>query len=233
MKAPGLKAPDFAESFRTVRTALLIALALRIVLFQPYTIPSDSMEPALRKGDYIVVSKFAYGWSRWSIPFGPPLFKGRLFGRGPQRGDIVVFRLPRDPGQTYVKRLIGLPGDRVQVKDGAVHVNGRAIPRIPLGPGRDPDDPQVAVTRWAETRPGGKRYVTLDRGPRDGDDTGVFLVPEGQYFMMGDNRDNSSDSRWPRQAGVGFVPAENLVGRAEIILAAWPPRLERFLRRLQ
>lgn len=228
-----MKTRNLIDTAKAVVTALLIALVLRTVLFQPFTIPSGSMEPALRSGDYVVVSKFAYGWSRWSMPLGPPLFKGRLFGRDPARGDVVVFRLPRDTSIDYIKRVVGLPGDRVQMKGGAVFVNGAPLPSRVLGPGTDPDEPQVAVIRRWETQSGGRGYVTLDRGFSDGDDTGVFLVPEDAYFVMGDNRDNSADSRWPRQTGVGFVPAENLVGRAEVILAGWPLRPERILRKVQ
>ena len=220
--SPHSGAKEAVEVVKTVVYALLIALVLRVVLFQPYTIPSDSMEPALRKGDYIVVSKFSYGWSRYSLPFGPPLFHGRIFGHPPQRGDIIVFQLPRDPHQTYIKRLIGLPGDRIEVRAGAVYVNGKAIPRENIGPGQDPDAPEIAVTEYREAKPNGQTYVTLDQGPgHDGDDTGSFLVPEGRYFFMGDNRDNSLDSRWPSQFGVGFVPAENIVGKAQMILFAW------------
>ncbi len=207
---------------QTIATALLIALVLRTVLIQPYTIPSASMEPTLLNGDYLVVSKFRYGWSRYSLPFAPPLLRGRLFGRDPRRGDIVVFQLPRDPSQTYVKRLVGLPGDRIQVRGGVVSVNGKAIPQAVLGAAEDPDRPGARVMQLRETKPDGERYLTFDRGEgRDGDDTGVYQVPAGEYFLMGDNRDNSSDSRWPREIGVGFVPAENLVGRAEYVLASW------------
>jgi signal peptidase I len=220
-KANG-KAGEAFEVVKTVVYTLLIALAIRTILFQPYTIPSDSMEPALLKGDYIIVSKYSYGWSRFSLPFGPPIFHGRLFQHSPQRGDVIVFQLPRDPGQTYIKRLIGLPGDRVEVKGGAVYVNGKPIPRAYIGASHDPDDPSIAVSRFRETKPNGQTYVTLDQGPgHDGDDTDPYVVPAGEYFFMGDNRDNSLDSRWPTIIGVGFVPAENLVGKAEIILASW------------
>jgi signal peptidase I len=241
-------AREALEVAKTVVYALLIALVLRVVLFQPYTIPSDSMEPALLKGDYIVVSKYSYGWSRYSIPFSPPLFHGRVMGRTPQRGDIIVFQLPRDDKETYIKRLIGLPGDRVQVIGGAVFVNGAPTPRVAIGPTQDPDMPEIPVTQYRETKPNGQSYVTLDEGPgHDGDDTDVYVVPEGHYFFMGDNRDNSLDSRWPSQIGVGFVPAENLVGKAQMILFSWREgaslfkpwtwithiELGRFFRRLQ
>lgn len=216
------KPNELLEIAKTVAIALLIALVLRVALFQPYTIPSDSMEPGLLTGDYIVVTKFSYGWSRHSIPFSPPLPAGRLFARPPQRGDVAVFQLPRDEHQTLIKRIIGLPGDRIQVKGGTVHVNGVPIRRTPLGPVEDPGEPGLVVQQDRETLPNGKTYLTLDRAPgREGDDTDVYVVPEGFYFAMGDNRDNSLDSRWPKEIGVGFIPADNIVGKARIILASW------------
>lgn len=211
------------EVAKTLIAAGLIALALRIVVFQPYTIPSSSMEPGLRTGDYVVVWKGSYGYSRASIPFNPPLPGGRILFRQPHRGDVIVFRLPRDPNQVYVKRLIGLPGDRVQVKAGQVFVNGAAIPQTPGRFVEDPEAPGRRVREVVEPRPDGKRYVTYDGGPdHEGDDTDVYVVPAGHYFFMGDNRDNSLDSRWPRAAdGVDFVPAENLVGKVEIVMVSW------------
>lgn len=216
-------AAEVVDTLRTIGLALLIALVLRVVLFQPNTIPSSSMEPNLLTGDYMLVSKYDYGWSRHSIPFSPPLPAGRLGARAPHRGDVIVFRLPRDPTQTYVKRLIGLPGDRVQVSGGQISVNGRAIPRAEAGQTQDPDSPDVTVTRVWETLPDGRRYLTFDRGPdHDGDDTEVYVVPEGYVFAMGDNRDNSLDSRWPSSVqGVGFVPMDNLLGRARMVLVSW------------
>lgn len=215
-------AAEVADTLKTVGVALLIALALRVILFQPYTIPTASMEPALLIGDYIIVSKFDYGWSRHSIPFSPPLPAGRVMGKPPQRGDVVVFKLPRNVRETYIKRLIGLPGDRVQVVGGTIWVNGVPIARTPLGPIEDPGEPGLTVTREQETKPNGQTYTTFDRGPgRPGDDTEVHVVPEGRYFVMGDNRDNSLDSRWPSEVGVGFVPADNLVGKARFILLSW------------
>ena len=209
---------------RTIALALLAAVAIQTVLFQPFTIPTSSMEPGLVTGDYIVVSKFAYGWSRASLPFNPPVGRGRLFGRAPARGDVVVFRLPRDPQATWVKRVIGLPGDRVQVLSGTVFVNGRGLAQTPLGVTQDHDSPLREVLQVRETQPAGPTYVTYDGGSsQPGDDTGVYVVPAGQYFMMGDNRDNSLDSRWPRELGVGLLPAENIVGRAEMVVASWKP----------
>ncbi len=212
------------EIVKTVVYALLIALVLRIFLFQPFTIPSASMEPNLLKGDYIIVSKFSYGYSKHSIPFSPPLFKGRVFFNAPERGDIIVFKLPSDNQTDYIKRLMGLPGDRIQVKAGVVYVNGKANARVYDGPG----DPGTCwngstVQRFRETNMDSRPYQTYDCGPRgDVDDTGVYIVPEGHYFFMGDNRDNSLDSRVaPEASGVGFVPQENLVGHARIILLSW------------
>ncbi len=214
---------ETVEIVKTVFYALLIALVLRVFLFQPFTIPSASMEPNLLQGDYIIVTKFSYGYSRHSIPFSPPLFKGRLLERAPQRGDIVVFKLPSDEKIDYIKRLIGVPGDRVQVRGGVVYVNGQMLTRVAEGLGAAGDCPTGATPqRFAETNTVGRTYMTYDCGPGDVDDTGVFVVPEGHYFFMGDNRDNSLDSRVPPEAsGVGFVPAENLVGRAHIILLSW------------
>lgn len=209
---------------KTVGGALLIALVLRVALFEPFTIPSESMEPGLLVGDYIVVTKWDYGWSNHSIPMDPPLFKGRILqSQGPARGDVVVFKLPRDPrGETLIKRVIGLPGDRVQVRGGQVWINGQPIAQTPAGRVEDPGAVGVTVERKIERRADGKAYVTFDRGEgHDGDDTDTYLVPEGKYLMMGDNRDNSLDSRWPEAIGVGFVPAENIVGHARFVLLSW------------
>lgn len=209
------------DILRTVGAGLAAAVAIQTVLFQPFTIPSSSMEPGLVTGDYLVVSKFAYGWSRASLPLNPPLPEGRLFGKTAERGDVVVFRLPRDPQATWIKRVVGLAGDRVQVRGGVVYVNDAALARQPLGLTVDHDQPGLAVRRYRETQ-GAHSYVTYDAFQGgEGDDTGVFVVPEGQYFVMGDNRDNSLDSRWPAESGVGLLPAENIVGRAEIVVASW------------
>jgi signal peptidase I len=181
------------------------------------------MEPGVRTGDYILVTKWDYGYSRASIPFSPPLFSGRLLERaGPKRGDILVFKLPRDGKTDYIKRVVGLPGDRVQVTGGQIYLNGKPIVRTAVGTTTDPGLPGVQVTSYRETAADGHPYITWDQGPgHDGDDTGEYVVPEGYYFMMGDNRDNSLDSRWPEAIGVGFVPAENIVGRARFSLVSW------------
>jgi len=218
---------DFVEIVKTVAYALLIALFLRVLLFQPFTIPSASMEPTLLEGDYIIVTKFSYGYSRHSIPFSPPLFDGRVLERKPERGDVVVFKLPRDSSTDYIKRLIGLPGDRVQMRRGRLWVNGEQIPAKELPPVMMDSGYGFtrSVQRFEETFSNGRTFVTYDFGPNgDVDDTQTFVVPEGHYFFMGDNRDNSLDSRVPAQEnGVGFVPAENLVGKAQIILLSWNP----------
>jgi signal peptidase I len=217
---------ELVEIAKTVFYALLIALVLRVLLFQPFTIPSASMVPTLLEGDYIIVSKFSYGYSRHSIPFSPPLFEGRLFGREPDRGDVVVFKLPRDDRTDYIKRLIGLPGDRVQLRDGAIYINGKPMPQEFQGDVSERTDYGLnqAVKRFIETNPEGRQYLVDDWGAGDMDNTDVLIVPEGHYFFMGDNRDNSLDSRAPEAVGVGFVPAENLVGKAQIILLSWDAR---------
>jgi signal peptidase I len=215
---------EIIDIARTVSLGLAVALALRIIVFQPFTIPSSSMEPGLVTGDYIVVSKLTYGWSRASLPFNPPLFDGRLAERLARRGDVVVFRRPHDPDQTWIKRVIGLPGDRIQVRAGQVSVNGQALAQTPLGLTHDHDAPDRPVLEVRERAPDGREYVTYDGGAdQPGDDTDVYVVPEGQYFVMGDNRDNSLDSRWPRELGVGLLPAENLIGRAKFVLLSWRP----------
>jgi signal peptidase I len=219
-------AHEAVEIVKTVVYALLIAFVIRVLLFQPFTIPSGSMEPNLLQGDYIIVSKFSYGYSRYSLslPWTPHLFDGRIVERAPHRGDIVVFKLPRDDHVDYIKRLIGLPGDRIQMKGGVVYLNGKPVPREELALPGEATPLGTEVHRFRETLPGGKTYVTNDYGPGgDVDDTDVFVVPARHYFMMGDNRDNSQDSRFPESIGVGYVPEENLVGKAEIILLSWNP----------
>jgi signal peptidase I len=221
-------ANEWVEIVKTIIYALLIALALRVLLFQPFTIPSASMEPNLFEGDYVIVSKFDYGYSRHSIPLSPPLFSGRILARPPTRGDVIVFKLPRDTTfkTDYIKRLIGLPGDRIQVRQGLVYINDKPIIRQPMPSGtEDMDDGTIRqVQRYQETLPNGVTYLTNSYGnDNEADNTGVYVVPEGQYFMMGDNRDNSSDSRFPTEVGVGYVPAENLEGRAEMVLLSWKP----------
>lgn len=201
------------ETTKVIFQALLLALVVRTFLFQPFTIPSGSMMPNLLIGDYLFVSKFSYGFSRYSFPYGPDLFDGRVWSAEPDRGDIAVFKLPRNPNIDYIKRVIGLPGDRLQMIDGALHINGVMIRRESKGEWM-PEGGGPAIPVFRETLPNGVSYDTLDITPRgEGDNTAVFEVPAGHYFFMGDNRDNSLDSRFD----VGFVPFENLVGPAQVI----------------
>ncbi len=212
------KEGGFGETIRVIFHALIIALVIRTFLFQPFNIPSGSMKNTLLVGDYLFVSKYSYGYSKYSFPLSLPLFSGRLPGDWlPERGDVVVFRLPRDPDVDYIKRVIGLPGDKIQVIDGDVHINGKAVKREPVAPWVDVEEGvrEQPVKRWKETLPSGKTFYTLDLVDNGfADNTQVYTVPPGHYFMMGDNRDNSTDSRFSQ---VGMVPLENIVGKAQII----------------
>jgi signal peptidase I len=209
-----------AETIRVIVPALIIAMVIRTLLFQSFNIPSGSMEGTLLVGDYLFLSKYSYGYTHYSLPFSPPLFSGRIFGSEPQRGDVVVFRLPRDDSVDYIKRVIGLPGDRIQMIDGLLQINGVAVQRERAEDFIDSDGPRpFHVKRWRETLPNGVSYYTLDRIEHsEYDTTQPYLVPPGHFFMMGDNRDNSLDSRVPPSVGgVGYVPFENLIGQAKII----------------
>jgi len=203
-----------------------ITLVSTTALAQPFYVPTGSMEPTIAIGDALVASKFPYGYSSYSLPFNlMPPSKGRLFGSLPARGDIVVFRLPREPGVNFVKRVIGLPGDRIQMKDGRLWINGRELPLRANGTGQveDQSGNMASVPRYIETLPGGREHPIYKwTWAGEFDNTGIYVVPSGNLFMMGDNRDDSLDSRVSAQnGGVGFVPMSNLVGRAEFVLGSY------------
>ncbi|TBW39743.1 signal peptidase I [Siculibacillus lacustris] len=226
---PKSREAGWGETLKVVVQALVLALLVRTFVFQPFSIPSGSMKSTLLIGDYLFVSKFSYGYSRYSFPFGLVPFSGRIFASEPKRGDVVVFKLPKDNETDYIKRLIGLPGDRVQMKRGLLFINGEAVKVEPMDYFIDTDfyGARQKVKALRETLPGGVVHTILkrdDEGPAN--NTPEFLVPAGHYFMMGDNRDNSLDSRFAD--GVGFVPFENFEGKAQMIFfsigedsAAW------------
>lgn len=208
------------SAFDTVKTivyAVLIAVVVRTVAYEPFNIPSGSMIPTLLVGDYLFVSKFSYGYSRYSLPFGLPMFPGRIFFHPPQRGDVVVFKLPTDNSTDYIKRVIGLPGDQIQVREGQLYINGNLVPRkrIPDYIYKE-DGSIIPLHQYIETLPNGMQHRIIkitDNGPMN--NTQIYTVPPHEYFMMGDNRDNSEDSRV--LSAVGYVPQVNLVGKAEFL----------------
>ncbi|OSP55640.1 signal peptidase I [Pseudoruegeria sp. SK021] len=249
------------ETIKTIVYALLIAGIFRTLLFQPFWIPSGSMKETLLIGDFLFVNKMAYGYSRYSCPFSACTFiPDRILASEPERGDIVVFKHPVN-GQDFIKRLIGLPGDRVQMIDSVIHINGVPVERVPAGVFSEPYEPQGPLgsfprcenspvgeggeclkSRFRETLPNGVTYDTLDIQVSAVDNTPVYAVPEGHFFFMGDNRDNSNDSRVPQAArGVGYVPFENLIGRADRVMFSsagrsifyfWTWRSDRFFKGL-
>jgi signal peptidase I len=256
MAAKAEKKEGLWETVKTIFWALLIAGVFRTLFFQPFWIPSGSMKDTLLIGDFLFVNKMAYGYSQHSCPFSICPISGRIFGQEPERGDVIVFRHPVN-GTDFIKRVVGLPGDTVQMREGRLVLNGAPVPVEPTEPfveTFEPQGPQQILPRCAnapvgqggacvkaralEALPDGPAHATLDIGSFGTDDTPVFTVPDGHYFFMGDNRDNSSDSRVPRSiGGVGFVPYENLIGRADRVIFSsagsrmlffWTWRLDRF-----
>ncbi len=208
------------DNLKTIVYAGLIAVGIRTVAFEPFNIPSGSMIPTLLVGDYLFVSKYSYGYSKYAMPFAPDLFSGRIFGALPHRGDVAVFRYTHDTSIDYVKRVIGLPGDHVQVRAGQLYLNGTLVPRHSLGDYEEEDERGTALRgeRFVEDLPNGPHHQIL-KLEEDGEqnNTPDYLVPAGYLFMMGDDRDDSADSRFQGPGGLGFVPTENLVGKAQFI----------------
>ena len=230
------KKGGLAETTRFLLLLFLFAILLRTFLVAPFVIPSGSMMPELRIGDYLFVAKWPYGYSRYSMPFGLASFDGRIWASEPKRGDVVVFRYPGED-EDWVKRLIGLPGDTVQVRGGQLFLNGKPVPKVriadwlmPVTPnspcryGGQMRAPSVEAgkaycryPRYRETLPGGRSYEVIDQVEGGADDTGIHAVPAGHYFMMGDNRDDSADSRFSlEQSGVGLLPSDYVIGRAMV-----------------
>ena len=211
-----------------VAVGLLVAspILVRTFLFQPFNIPAGSMIPTLLIGDYFFVSKYAYGYSQFTWPFSSQPFAGRIWGSEPARGDVVAFYLPKDNSTVYIKRVVGLPGDRVQMIDGVLRINDVPVARQRLTDfsGEEPcgEGASANTKRWRETLPNGVSYETLDCVDNGFyDNTPVYTVPAGRYFMLGDNRDNSTDSRV--LSAIGYVPLENLIGRAGMIFFSTAP----------
>jgi signal peptidase I len=215
-KAPPKEKSELRETIVVVIQALVIALVFRSFLYQPFSIPTASMQNSLMIGDYVLASKFAYGYGRYSLPLGIVPFKGRIFGSEPKRGDIAVFR-PVPQTDNYIKRVIGLPGDRIQMQGGRLIINGTMVERELIGQDTDKDSygTELPVRLFRETLPNGVSYTIqeiTDTGSLD--NTPEYVVPAGHFFMMGDNRDRSADSRVLQQ--VGYVPYDNFIGKAEV-----------------
>jgi signal peptidase I len=209
-----------ALSFVLLVLVLSLPVLIRSLLFQPFNIPAGSMVPTLLIGDVFFVAKYPYGYSRYTWPFSSSPFPGRILGSDPARGDVVAFFLPKDNSTVFIKRVVGLPGDRIQMKQGLLHINGVAVvrERLPDFTGEDPCGAgrSARTKRWRETLPNGVSHETLDCVDNGFyDNTNVYTVPAGHFFVLGDNRDNSTDSR--ALSALGYVPLENIIGRAAMI----------------
>lgn len=217
--APLTAREEWAEFLKTAVVAIILALIIRTFFLEPFNIPSSSMKPTLLVGDYLFVSKPAYGYSKHSFPFSFAPIEGRIWDgdREPRRGDVIVFKLPSNPSIDYIKRIVGLPGETIQVIDGELYINRRKVPREPVKLREiDEEGHMVSVMEYLETLPGGVVHSIYEESDSEAlDNTEEYVVPEGHYFAMGDNRDNSQDSRV--QNLVGYIPAENIVGRASFI----------------
>jgi len=242
--APAKPAKKEENFFVFLAKLVLIVVIFRSFVFAPFNIPSESMLPRLENGDYLLAAKWPYGFSSFSLPFSIPLIPGRFFAHQPKRGDVVIFKAPPTDDDDYIKRVIGLPGDQIQMVDGQVHINGKAVPKvrvankeIAVSPNTHcyapvferenryevtkPDGTRVcSYPQFRETLPNGKSYLVLDLENTAQDNTPVYVVPQGALFLMGDNRDNSLDSRFPAfpKQGIGLVPQANLIGRATIVM---------------
>jgi signal peptidase I len=236
---PPAKKPRKEDSFPVFLVKLVLIVAIfRSFFFSPFNIPSESMLPRLENGDYLLAAKWPYGFSKYSLPFSLPLLPKRIFAGQPNRGDVVIFKAPPGNDVDYIKRVIGVPGDTVQMIGGVLHLNGKVVPKqkiadfvIKVSDNTQCISPEFSAIeadgtqtchypQFQETLPGGKTYNVLDLGYRPQDDTPPVVVPEGKLFLMGDNRDNSMDSRFPaiEGGGIGLVPQDNLVGRATIVM---------------
>jgi len=207
---------EWMELVKTVFWAVLLAVLIRSTVAEPFNIPSGSMKPTLMVGDYLFVSKYSYGYSRYSFPFGIVPIPDRIWGDEPDQGDVIVFKFPSDNKTNYIKRVVGLPGDTVQVRNGRLIINGKTVERKFVSEGNVTNiRGETSMTReYIETLPNGVQHTIYEEGDNEAlDNTKIFTVPEGHYFAMGDNRDNSDDSR----KNVGPIPYQNLVGRAEFI----------------
>ena len=217
-ETPWWRNESVVETVKTIGIVIVIVAFVQTLLFQPFRIPSSSMEGTLEVGDYLFVSKFSYGYSIYSVPLISPAHaaEDRVLGGEADRGDVVVFRLPSDPSQDYIKRVVGLPGDRIQMINGVLHINGVPVKLEHIDDRVEAleDGTEVNVERYMETLPNGVKHVILNRDDQSRfDNTNEYVVPAAHYFMMGDNRDNSNDSR----GDVKFVPAANLVGKAQVV----------------